>query len=162
MRIERAVAATASVAILIASLGFVHQQIAPYLSEQSCVIYGTKGAGAAAAHISRACQSRFEDHASQEQELAQFMWSDLEGRARFLGGAMSASLYNGGGLYTITRIRVGVTDPETVDSDEPLTHYYDVRVNIPPFSSTTEEFPVYQSYDDVHWQIIKAWGRDDR
>lgn len=158
MKIESIAAVIASTGILIAGATFAYQQAAPHLSEHSCIIHAVKDSGDAAAASARACRERFEPPRSVEQELPKFIWSKLEGRASFQGGMVSANFYNGDSLYTITQLRIGVTDPATADSEEPVTHYYDVQVDIPPLSARSESFVVYQTYEDIRWHISKAWG----
>ncbi len=161
MNTLRIAAFTASTGILIAGIAFAYQQIEPHLSEQGCIIHATKEAGESGIHAARACRDRFEQ-SQKEEELPQFAWSELEGRAQFQHGTVSARLYNGDDLYTITRLRVGITDPTTTESEDPVTHFYDVHVDLPPMSSATEEFSVYLTYDNIHWQVVNAWGYDAR
>lgn len=160
MKLESIAAVIASTGILIAGATFAYQQAAPHLSEQSCIIHAVKDSSNAAAASVRACRDRFEQPRTAEEELPSFISSKLEARAHFRNALISANFYNGASLYTITQLRIGVTDPATADLEDPVTHYYDVRVDIPPLSVRSEEFTVYQTYDDIRWHISKAWGHD--
>lgn len=160
MKLMSIAAAVASVGVLVSGLSFAYQQALPHLSEESCVIAASRHSGESFGAVVRACRDRFSQPQARSKELPQFVWSKLEGKAGFNGRVMSANLYNGDSLNVITRLRIGVTDPDTADSDDPVVHHYDVSVSIPPLSARTEEFLVYQSYDDVKWHIVKAWGYD--
>ena len=160
-KVERVAAMMAGAGILIASAAYAYQHVAPYLSEDSCIIEGVTQTGNAGSAAVLACRERYESKVSDSQEeVPRFMAKKIDGKASFGRGVLSASLYNGGSHYTITRIRVGVTDPATADLEEPVTRYYDVAVNIPPLSARDAQFQVFEEYESVNWHIAKAWGVD--
>ncbi len=158
--VERTAAIMASAGILAASLAFAYQQAAPHLSEQDCILQGTRSSGDSAILAVRACRERFQTDEAEQVELLSFLRASLEGRARFSSGTLSARIYNGDANYTITRLRIGVTDPETIGDDEPVIHYYEVAVNIPPMSVDTTSFSVFEEYDEAVWHITRAWGHN--
>lgn len=156
-KVENIAVAMAGAGILIASAAFAYQKISPYLSEQGCIIEGVKNAGHAAPAVLQDCRQRFESYEDVE-ELISLVISNLNGQASFYQGDLDGTIYNGGSQYHITRLRIAVTDPETVDEDEPTTHRYNVDVDIPPLATRSFNVRVFEEYDGVHWYIDRAWG----
>lgn len=148
----------ASAGIGIAGLSYAYQHIAPYLSEESCIIQAAQAAGELDTFAVRACRSRFEDKGGALEELPPWVVLAIEGRASFDGSSVWTKLYNGDSSYVITRLRIGITDPETKEAEEPDTRYYNVSVDMPPLSPDLAEFEVFQTYDTISWHIAKAWG----
>lgn len=158
MRFLTASAAISAAGILIVSSGYALSILAPWLSKESCYISVAQSGGDTSPLGIQACTSRFAQEVEPVQ-LSDFYLGLIEGRAGFSGSLLDARLYNGGD-YTVTKLRVAVTDPSTSDDDEPATHYYDIITDIPPFSTQSISKPTFLQYEKVVWQIVSAWGTD--
>ena len=105
--------------------------------------------------IRYACEKKF----STEEELKMLPTSALSqitGKAQFLMGQFSATLYNGSGLYPIKKVTIGITDPETANDDHPLIRYYETNVDLQPLSTATVRFSVLEEYETAIWHIRDA------
>ncbi|MFC0268589.1 hypothetical protein [Kushneria aurantia] len=150
-------AAMAGAGILIASLVFAYQEVSPNFSEQGCIMEGVKEAGEAAPGVFSYCRRRFGE-APNSKQLMDLVISDLNGRASFFQGDLDGTLYNGNSLYHITRLRILVTDPETVNQDKPTTYHYNIDVDIPPLAARVFSVRVFEEYESANWYIDRAWG----
>ncbi|MGY0552397.1 hypothetical protein ACW17M_04200 [Vreelandella sp. 2A-K22] len=157
MRFITASAAIASLGLFIAGSGYALSVVTPWLSEEACIISVVKSSSASPAFGTQACQDRFSTQPAFIQ-LSQSDFDVIDGKAGFVNGSFSARIYNGSAL-TISNLTVAVMDPETADSDEPVSHYYEVDANIAPLSSGSISFNVYEEYDEARWFIANGRGR---
>ena len=141
MKLLTASALIAATGVLVAGGGYTLSVAAPWVSEEACIISVSKSESAALALGAQACRDRF----SYEPVSLDFSQDDInaiDGTAGFVLGRFSASIYNGSPL-TITSLTIVVMDPETADSDDPISHYYEIDTNIAPRSSGDVSFDVF-------------------
>lgn len=151
-------AVMAGAGLLIASLTYAYQQFSPYMSEENCLIQGAENSPESNALLARACRERFAAPMPEQRVLDEWEQVSMDGYARFSGNNLVAEIYNGHKAVTVTKLRVRITDPATADDEEPNSHEYEVSVNIPPLTTTSRTIPVFRTYDEMHWALLKAWG----
>lgn len=156
MRLLTVSAVIAATGIIIAGSSHALSIAAPWLSEESCFISVAQSSGAASAQGAQACRSRF-DKESDPVQLSDYYRGLIEGRASFSGSLLDARVYNGGN-YTITKLRVAITDPSTSEDEEPKMHYYDINTNIGPYTTESISEFTFRQYETVAWHIVNAWG----
>lgn len=157
MRILKVSAAVAAAGVLIAGVGYSFDKAAPWISKDACFIrVAQSGSGNVGIGID-GCESRFSE-STESYKLDYFEYSGLTGRAGFNNGRFNAYLYNGNENYVITQIKVGITDPETEDDDNPVTDYYLMDSYIEPLTTGSATSDVFNEYDEVSWEIAGVWG----
>lgn len=139
----------------IISASFALQQVAPLVSESDCVINVIKSTETPPGSGVEACKNKFNDE-PPKISLSEENLGVLDGRASFSNGQLSMNLHNGSSKK-ITKLQIAIMDPSTEDRENPIFHYYDVHVNIQPYSSKRTRVDVFQEYDQVNWSIVQGW-----
>lgn len=150
-----------STAVLTIAASYAYKTVAPSLTESECVIQAGKRGGEGVDYAIRACRDRFSSPQHEVEELPFLEAITVRGKAGFRSGdSFSATFYNGSENYTVTKVQVGIVDPETAegDEDERSLRQYQMSINIPPMSSRTQQISVFETFDTAIWNIERVWG----